>query len=113
MKQNGQTGPEFIFSWPGNSLFLAYIIFIGTAQTMSPFVSVYAHEGDYDRARYALKRSLAIAVSGAVALLLLFGFFPQIILALYSVTEPDSVAACTQAIRLYVSRIQGLRISSS
>ena len=38
----------------------------------------------------------------------MFGFFPQIILALYSVTEPDSVAACTQAIRLYVFAYPGI-----
>lgn len=96
------------FSIYNNSLFLAYIIFIGTAQTMSPIVSVYAREGDYDRARYVLKRALRTALTGACALLLLFEAFPQIILTLYAVKAPDSVAVCTQAIRLFVFAYPGI-----
>lgn len=96
------------FSIYNNSLFLAYNIFIGTAQTMSPIVSVYAHEGDYDRARYVLKRALRTALAGACALLLLFEAFPQIILTLYAVKSPDAVAVCTQAIRLFVFAYQGI-----
>ena len=96
------------FSIYNNSLFLAFIIFIGTAQTLSPIVSVYAHEGDYDRARYVLKRALCTALAGACALLVLFEAFPQIILALYAVKAPESVAVCTQAIRLYVFAYPGI-----
>lgn len=97
-----------IYSIYSNSLFLVYIIFIGTAQTLSPIVSVYAHEGDYDRARYALKRSLKTALGGAVGIGLLFAVFPQIILLLYGIKDPEVISACKTGIRLYVFSYPGL-----
>ena len=96
------------FSIYTNSLFLVSIIIIGTAQTLSPIVSVYAHEGDYDRARYILKRSLKTALGGAVGLGLLFALVPQIILMLYGVHSPDAADMCRKAIRIYVFSYPGL-----
>ena len=97
-----------VFSIYKNSLFLVYIVFIGTAQTMSPIVSVYVHEGDYDRARYVLKRSVRIALAGAVIIAALFAACPQIILSLYRVTQPQTITACISSIRLYVLSYPGL-----
>lgn len=97
-----------IFSIYSNSLFLVYIIFIGTAQTLSPIVSVYAHEGDYDRARFVLKRSVKTALGGAVGIGLLFAVFPQIILFLYGIKDPEVIDACKRGIRLYVLSYPGL-----
>lgn len=97
-----------VFSIYKNSLFLVYIVFIGTAQTMSPIVSVYNHEGDYDRARYVLKRSVKTALVGGVIIAALFAVFPQIILFLYRVSQPLTVVACIQSIRLYVLSYPGL-----
>ena len=96
------------FSMYNNSLFLAYMLFIGTAQTLSPIVSVYAHEGDYNRARYVLKKSLKIVMMGAVALAALFAVFPQILLALYHVEEAKTAAECVTAIRMFVLAYPGL-----
>ena len=97
-----------VFSIYKNSLFLVYIVFIGTAQTMSPIVSVYNHEGDYDRARYVLKRSVKTALVGGVIIAALFAVFPQIILFLYRVSQSLTVVACIQSIRLYVLSYPGL-----
>lgn len=97
-----------IYSIYSNSLFLVYIIFIGTAQTLSPIASVYAHEGDYDRARYVLKRSIKTAVGGAIAVGALFAVFPQIILFLYGIKDPEVVEACKTGVRLYVLSYPGL-----
>ena len=91
-----------------NSLFLVSIIIIGTAQTLSPIVSVYAHEGDYDRARYVLKRSIKTVLVGAVGLGALLALFPAIVLLLYGIKDPLSVAECQRAIRLYVLSYPGL-----
>lgn len=96
------------FSIYTNSLFLVSIIIIGTAQTLSPIVSVYAHEGDYDRARYILKRSLKIAIGGAAFLGLLFALVPQIILLLYGVDSPIEIQEFRHAIRIYVFSYPGL-----
>ena len=106
-KYGGPVGLQ-VFSIYKNSLFLVYIIFIGTAQTMSPIVSVYAHEGDYDRARYVLKRSIKTVLAGAVIIAALFAVCPQIILFLYRVSEPLTVTACVWSIRLYVLSYPGL-----
>ena len=65
-----------------NSLFLGYILFIGTAQTLSPIASVYYHEGDYDRVRFVLMRSLRIVVLGGALLAALFALCPGILFAL-------------------------------
>ncbi|MBR6044191.1 MAG: hypothetical protein IKP47_01005 [Ruminococcus sp.] len=103
----GSVGMQ-IYSIYSNSLFLVYIIFIGTAQTLSPIVSVYAHEGDYDRARYVLKRSVKIALGGAVGVGLLFAVFPQIILFLYGIKDPEVTEACKTGVRMYVFSYPGL-----
>ncbi len=97
-----------IYSIYSNSLFLVYIIFIGTAQTLSPIVSVYAHEGDYDRARYVLKRSVKTAIGGGAGIGLLFAVFPQIILFLYGIKDPGVIMACESGIRMFVFSYPGL-----
>ncbi len=96
------------FSIYNNSLFLAYMVFIGTAQTLSPIVSVYAHEGDFDRARYVLRRSIGIVLASAVFMGTLFALCPQIILSLYNVKQQETVNACIAAIRMYVLSYPGL-----
>ena len=90
------------FSVYKNSLFLGYIIFIGTAQTLSPIVSVYYHEGDYDRVRYVLTRSLLVVLIGAVVMAALFALCPGILFALYSIEGAEKTAYMTAAIRLFV-----------
>ena len=85
-----------------NSLFLGYIIFIGTAQTLSPIASVYYHEGDYDRVRYVLVRSIRIVLIGAVAMAALFALCPAILFLLYSIDGAEKTAYMASAIRLFV-----------
>ena len=85
-----------------NSLFLGYILFIGTAQTLSPIASVYYHEGDYDRVRFVLMRSLRIVIIGGVLLAALFALCPGILFALYSIEGAEKTAYMTSAIRLFV-----------
>ena len=85
-----------------NSLFLGYILFIGTAQTLSPIASVYYHEGDYDRVRFVLARSMRIVVIGAAALAALFALCPAILLKMYSIDGAEKTAYMASAIRLFV-----------
>lgn len=90
------------FSVYKNSLFLGYILFIGTAQTLSPIVSVYYHEGDYDRVRFVLQRSIRIVVIGGVLLAALFALCPAILLKMYSIDGAEKTAYMSAAIRLFV-----------
>lgn len=85
-----------------NSLFLGYILFIGTAQTLSPIASVYYHEGDYDRVRFVLMRSIRIVLAGAVMLAALFALCPAILLKMYNIEGAEKMAYIVSAIRLFV-----------
>jgi len=84
-----------------NSMSLAYIYIIGTAQTMSPIVGVYTHEGDYDRARFILKQSIRIELLASLLMLLVLLVFPSSLLWLFGLaTSNDSEFFC-QAIRVF------------
>ena len=66
-----------------NSLFILYIFLIGTAQTMSPIVSVYFKEEDFSGVDYVIHRSLKIVLVSSLALSVLFIVYPQSLLMLY------------------------------
>lgn len=86
-----------------NSLFLGYIIFIGTSQTLSPITSVYFHEGDYSRVRYVLKKAFTIVIIGSAAMGAILALFPVILIKMYGVkNDPATASYVGSAIRLFV-----------
>ncbi len=94
-----------------NSMSLAYIFFTGTAQTMSPIVGIYSHEGDYDRTRYILKHSVRIVLVTALLMLSVFSAFPRSLLWLFgAAASPDADYFCT-AIRVFTPIYPGLAFS--
>ncbi|MDO5811178.1 MAG: MATE family efflux transporter, partial [Methanobrevibacter sp.] len=72
-----------------NSLFILYIFLIGSAQTMSPIVSVYYKEEDYSGVNFIIHRALKIVFVSSIALAVLFIICPQSLLLLYSVKDPS------------------------
>ena len=94
-----------------NSLFILYIFLIGTAQTMSPIVSVYFKEEDYSGVNYIIKRSLKIVVASSLALSVLFIVYPQALLFLYSVKNPADVPVVLNAIRIFAISYVGTAIT--
>ncbi|ADC45921.1 MatE efflux family protein [Methanobrevibacter ruminantium M1] len=94
-----------------NSLFILYIFLIGTAQTMSPIVSVYFKEEDYSGVDYIIKRSLKIVVASSLALSVLFIFYPQALLFLYSVKDPADVPVVLNALRIFAISYVGTAIT--
>lgn len=94
-----------------NSLFILYIFLIGTAQTMSPIVSVYFKEEDYSGVNYIIKRSLKIVVVSSLALSVLFIVCPQSLLLLYSVKDPSDVPVVLNAIRIFAISYVGTAIT--
>ncbi|SDB59329.1 Na+-driven multidrug efflux pump [Ruminococcaceae bacterium FB2012] len=97
----GQLGLQ-AYSMYRNSIFLGYIVFIGTSQTLAPIASVYYHEGDSDRVRYVLKKALAVIIGGSLALVALFTVFPGLLTVMYGVRDPDSAQYMKSAIRLFM-----------
>lgn len=96
------------FSICKNSVNLCYILFLGIAQTLSPIAGVYAHSGDYDRVRFMLKRSIRYIIAASVIMGLLFALFPQLIMMLYGVEDPQSVAYLSSCLRIYTLAFPGL-----
>lgn len=94
-----------------NSLFILYIFLIGTAQTMSPIVSVYFKEEDYSGVNYIIKRSLKIVVASSLALSVLFIVYPQSLLFLYSVKNPADVPVVLNALRIFAISYVGTAIT--
>lgn len=94
-----------------NSLFILYIFLIGTAQTMSPIVSVYFKEEDYSGVNYIIKKSLKIVVAASLALSVLFIVYPQALLILYSVKNPSDIPIVLNAIRIFAISYVGTAIT--
>ncbi len=96
------------FSICRSSVNLCYILFLGIAQTLSPIAGVYAHSGDHGRVRFMLKRSILYVLSASIIMGLLFALFPQLILILYGVDEPQSAAYFSSCLRVYTLAFPGL-----
>ena len=94
-----------------NSLFILYIFLIGTAQTMSPIVSVYYKEEDYSGVNYIIRRSLKIVLVSSLALAVLFIIYPQSLLMLYSVNDPAYVPVVLNAVRIFAISYVGTAIT--
>ncbi len=94
-----------------NSLFILYIFLIGTAQTMSPIVSVYFKEEDYSGVNYVIHRSLKIVLVASLALSALFIVYPQSLLMLYSVKNPADVPVVLNALRIFAISYVGTAIT--
>lgn len=94
-----------------NSLFILYIFLIGTAQTMSPIVSVYFKEEDFSGVNYIIKRSLKIVVIASLALSVLFIVCPQVLLLLYSVKDPSDIPVVLNAVRIFAISYVGTAIT--
>ena len=94
-----------------NSLFILYIFLIGTAQTMSPIVSVYYKEEDYSGVNYIIRRSLKIVLVSSLALAVLFIICPQSLLMLYSVKDPAYVPVVLNAVRIFAISYVGTAIT--
>ncbi len=94
-----------------NSLFILYIFLIGTAQTMSPIVSVYFKEEDFSGVNYIINRSLKIVVVASLALSVLFIVCPQSLLLLYNVKDPSDIPVVLNAIRIFAVSYVGTAIT--
>ena len=103
----GKTGME-AYSIYQNTLYLTFILMIGTAQTLSPIVSVYAHEGDYDRARFILWRTLKIALGGMTCVGIFFFCFPHLLTDIFQAETAEQISCFATGIRICVFAFLGM-----
>ena len=94
-----------------NSLFILYMFLIGTAQTMSPIVSVYYKEEDYQSVKFILKRSLKIVLTSSLILSVLLVVFPQILTFLFHVKNPADMPVVLNAVRIFALSYVGTAVT--
>ena len=98
------------FSVCDNVSFLVYMFAIGISQTMSPIVSVYYQEEDYNAVRYTIKRAIKLGILSSAVLMAIFIIYPESLLFLFSIQNPSDIPVVTEAIRLYSLSFMGLVI---
>ena len=98
------------FSVCDNISFLAYMFAIGISQTMSPIVSVYYQEEDYNGVRYTIKRAMKYGIIAGAILTAVLLIYPDCMLFLFSIHNPADIPTVTNAIRLYSLSFIGLVI---
>jgi len=94
-----------------NTLFILYMFLIGTAQTMSPIVSVYYQEEDYRSVDYIMKKSLKIVLTSSAILSVLLVVFPQIATFLFHVKNPADMPVVLNAVRIFALSYLGIAIT--
>lgn len=98
------------FSVCDNVSFLIYMFAIGISQTMSPIVSVYYQEEDYNGVEYTIRRAIKLAILSSAILMTIFIVYPQSLLFLFSIHNPSDIPIVTEAIRWYSLSFMGLVI---
>lgn len=94
-----------------NSLFILYMFLIGTAQTMSPIVSVYYQEEDYQGVGYIMSKSLKIVLTSSLILSVLLIVYPQILTFLFHVKDPADMPVVLNAVRIFAISYVGIAIT--
>ncbi|MDO5811265.1 MAG: MATE family efflux transporter [Methanobrevibacter sp.] len=88
-----------------------YMFLIGTAQTMSPIVSVYYQEEDYSSVRFIMNRSLKIVLTSSLILSVLLVVCPQILTFLFHVKNPADMPVVLNAVRIFALSYVGIAIT--
>ena len=96
------------FSVCDNSSFLIYMFAIGISQTMSPIISVYYQEEDYNGVKYTIKRAIKFGILSGAALMAIFLIYPQSLLFLFNINNPADIPIIIDSIRLFSLSFIGL-----
>lgn len=94
-----------------NLLFILFIFLIGTAQSMSPIVSIYYNEEDYNTVTHLMKQSFKIVIIASFIMSLIFVVYPQLAVVMYSVKQGVDVELVVTAVRLYALSYVGNAIT--
>lgn len=96
----GAVGLE-AFNMCSNILFLTLIFVLGTVQSIVPIASVYFKEEDYRGVAYVCDKSMKVIIGFSMFFSILFFIFPDIVLFIFNVNNPDSIPVVLNAVRLF------------
>lgn len=94
-----------------NSETFVYIFLSGIMKTMSPIVTVLNKERDFAAVHYMMKYSLYLIIYISVPVSILFFIYPEILLKLFNVTNPQHGEIVILAIRITAFSLVGRCIS--
>jgi len=94
-----------------NLLFILFIFLIGTSQSMSPIVSIYYNEEDYNTVTHLMKQSFKIVIASSLVMSIIFVAYPQLAVMMYSVKQGVDVELVLSAVRLYALSYVGNAIT--
>ena len=83
-----------------NATFLVEIFILGTTQSILPITTVYYKEKDYSGVDYVIKKSVKLVVGFGIFFNALLFIFPQIVLLIFNMHNPQHVPIAMNAIRI-------------
>lgn len=83
-----------------NATFLVEIFILGTTQSILPITTVYYKEKDYSGVDYVIKKSVKLVVGLGIFFNVLLFIFPQIVLFIFNMHNPEHVPIAMNAIRI-------------
>lgn len=90
-----------------NSESFVYIFLSGIMKTMSPIVTVFHKEEDYEAVRYIIALSLKHTLVIAFPISAIFFVYPEILISMFSISNPHYVEVVTLAIRITAFSLVG------
>lgn len=83
-----------------NASFLVEIFILGTTQSILPITAVYYKEKDYKGVDYVIKKSVKLVMIFGIFFNALLCIFPQIVLFIFNMNNPDYISIVINAIRI-------------
>ena len=83
-----------------NSEYFIYMFLSGIMKTMSPIVTVLYKEMDFEAVHYIIVRSIKQILVISFPVSVIFFVYPQILLSLFNISDPQHVGAVVLAIRI-------------
>ena len=83
-----------------NATFLVEIFILGTTQSILPITTVYYKEKDYSGVDYVIKKSVKLVMGFGIFFNALLCIFPQIVLFIFNMHNPEHVPIAMNAIRI-------------
>ena len=83
-----------------NSETVVYMFLSGIIKTMTPIVALFYKETDYLAVEYIIKRSVKNILIICIPICLIFIIYPEILIILFNVTNPQEIELVSIAIRI-------------
>ena len=94
-----------------NAMFIISIFLIGIAQSMSPIVSVYFKEKDYNGVEYVINKSFRMILIISIIFVLILTIYPQALLFVFNMKNPGEIPYTMYAVRLFSLSFLGLGVN--